>query len=282
MPDPDPMLDAPPQQFLAPEHVMTELAAMGARRAAERSVAEVLVLSVIAGGFITVGALFSTLIATGVETEGVKRLLEGFGFSVGFFAVVLSGTLLFTEANVELPATLLNGAGGSLGSRIARLWLLAGVGNLAGALLVGFAVATAETFTPATQDLLAETITAKMRYEAVGGLAGWGQAVLSGVLGNWLVGMAAFLAVMGRTIIGKFIPVWLLVTAFVAAGFLHSPANMAYFALATPVGIGPGWGPAMVWSILPAAVGNVLGAFFLVALPFWFLRRGELAPRAQP
>ena len=37
------------------------------------------------------------------------------------------------------------------------------------------------------------------------------QAVLSGALGNWLVGMAAFLAVMGRTIIGKYIPVLLLV-----------------------------------------------------------------------
>lgn len=62
---------------------------------------------------------------------------------------------------------------------------------------------------------------------------------------------------------------FLLVAAFVAAGFLHSPANMAYFALAEPDGLGPGWGPAFGWSIIPAAVGNILGAFFLVALPFW-------------
>jgi formate transporter len=46
---------------------------------------------------------------------------------------------------------------------------------------------------------------------------------------------------------------------------------MAYFSLAGPEGIGPGWGPAFGWSILPAAIGNILGAFFLVALPFWYL-----------
>jgi len=110
-----------------------------------------------------------------------------------------------------------------------------------------------------------------MRYRDVGGVDGWFRAVLSGVLGNWLVGMAAFLAVMGRTIIGKYIPVLLTVSAFVAAGFMHSPANMAFFSLATPEGLGPGWGPALVWSIAPAALGNILGAFFLVALPFWLV-----------
>ncbi len=95
--------------------------------------------------------------------------------------------------------------------------------------------------------------------------------MLSGALANWLVGMAAFLAVMGRTIIGKYIPVLLLVSVFVASGFLHSPANMAYFALTNPEGIGPSWGAALQWGVLPAAFGNVLGAFFFVALPFWYL-----------
>ncbi len=76
---------------------------------------------------------------------------------------------------------------------------------------------------------------------------------------------------MGRTIIGKYIPVLLTVSAFVAAGFMHSPANMAFVSLATPEGIGPGWGAALAWSIAPAAIGNILGAFFLVALPFWLV-----------
>jgi formate transporter len=270
------MDDAPGNQFLAPELVMTEMAEVGAKRAGERTALEVLILSTLAGAFITIGALFSTLIATGTTNEGVKRLLEGFGFSVGFFLVILTGTLLFTEVNVEMPATLFERDWRELGARIARLWILAAVGNMIGAVVAGLAITTAETFSPGFRELLAEIVESKMRYREVGGVEGWSKAVLSGGLGNWLVGMAAFLSVMGRTIIGKYIPVFLLVTAFVASGFLHSPANMAYFALAEPEGIGPGWGAALQWSVLPAAVGNVLGAFFLVALPFWYLNRRQV------
>lgn len=269
--------DFPANQFLAPELVMAEMAEIGARRAMERTPAEVLVLSILAGGFITIGALFSTLIATGTTNEGIKRLLEGFGFSVGFFLVVLTGAMLFTEVNVEMPATLFGCAWREVGSRVARLWVLAALGNMIGAVVAGLAITTAESFSPGSRELLGEIVDAKMRYRSIGGIEGWFKAVLSGVLGNWLVGMAAFLAVMGRTIIGKYIPVFLVVTAFVASGFLHSPANMAYFSLARPDGIGPGWGAALEWSILPAAVGNVLGAFFLVALPFWLVNRRPTA-----
>lgn len=273
--------DIPDQQFIAPELVMTEMAEMGARRAVERTLAEVVVLSILAGGFITIGALFSTLIATGTDNEGVQRLLEGFGFSVGFFLVVLTGTLLFTEVNVEMPATLLECDARTIGARVARLWFCAAAGNLIGALLVGLAVDAAQSYSSGFDELLSEIVDAKMRYRDVGGAEGWSKAVLSGVLGNWLVGMAAFLAVMGRTIIGKYIPVFLVVTAFVASGFMHSPANMAYFSLAEPAGLGPGWGSAMAWSIAPAAVGNVLGAFFLVALPFWMINSRQRQPQSR-
>lgn len=263
----------PRNQFLPPELVLTEMAQVGAQRACRRTVFEVVVLSMLAGAFITIGALFSTLIATGTENEGLQRLLEGVGFSAGFFIVVLSGALLFTEVNVEMPATLLHGDARTIASRVGRLWILAAAGNLAGAFLTGLAISIAQSYSPAFDSLLGEIVDTKMRYREIGGLDGWGRAVLSGALGNWLVGMAAFLAVMGRTIIGKYIPVLLTVAAFVAAGFMHSPANMAFISLATPEGIGPGWGPALAWSIAPAAVGNVLGAFFLVALPFWLVNR---------
>jgi formate/nitrite transporter FocA (FNT family) len=43
-----------------------------------------LILSIMAGAFITFGALFSVLISAGIETTGIILLLQGFGFSVGF------------------------------------------------------------------------------------------------------------------------------------------------------------------------------------------------------
>jgi len=69
---------------------------------------KVLILSVMGGTFITFGALFSILISAGVEITGMVLLLQGFGFSVGFFMVILSGSLLFSETNVVLPASFLD------------------------------------------------------------------------------------------------------------------------------------------------------------------------------
>ena len=65
-----------------------------------------------------------------------------------------------------------------------------------------------------------------MHYAEVGTTSAWFQAMLSGTVANWLVGMAAFFAMMGRTIIGNYIPIFLAVTLFVAGNFHHSPANM--------------------------------------------------------
>lgn len=276
-------LDLPAAQHLAPEVVLAEMAEAGAKRAMSLSVGQVLILSTMAGAFITAGALFSTLIATGTENEGAKRMLEGFGFSVGFFLVVLTGALLFTEVNVELPATLLNRSSRNRGpstlrSALLRLWILAAIGNLLGAFLLGQLISYTESYSTGYEELLGEIVTSKMRYQEIGGLEGFFKAVLSGVLGNWLVGMAAFLSTMGRTIIGKYVPILVIVMAFVASGFLHSPANMAYISLIQPLGQGPGWGDALTWAIAPAAIGNVLGAFFLVALPFWLANTRRKTP----
>lgn len=262
--------DFPEAQYLAPEVVLVELAEAGAHRATSLKTSQVLILSMLAGGFIGVGALFSTLIATGTENEGVKKLLEGFGFSAGFFLVVLSGALLFTEANVELPATLLSHGKGlpHLRSAVVRLWALAAVGNMIGAFVFGNLVAFTSDFGPEFDALLAEIVDSKVRFGEVGGVEGFFRAVVSGIVANWLVGMAAFLATMGRSIIGKYIPVLITVMAFVAGGFLHSPANMAFLSLIQAFGFGPGWGHGLLWAVLPAAIGNIIGAFFLVALPF--------------
>jgi formate transporter len=145
------------------------------------------------------------------------------------------------------------------------------LGNFAGALVVGWLIRTAQSYSPGFEASLAGIIETKMRYQGVGGADGWFRLVLSGVLANWLVGMAAFFATMGRTIIGKYIPVFLAVTMFVAAGFQHSPANMGFFSISIAGGGGPGWIDALLWNIVPAGIGNMLGGTLLVALPFWWI-----------
>ncbi len=256
----------PPVQHLAAARVMDAMAAFGRERIEGLTLPRVLLLAVLGGGFITVGALLSVLLAVGVETDGLRHLIMGVGFSVGFFFVVLSEAVLFTEANVVLPATLLSRWRGP--RRVLAFWAVAWSGNLLGAIVFGWLIGAAQLYPPEVLALLREVVDAKMAYQDAGGGLSWVQLIASGVLANWLVGMAAFFAFMGRTIIGKYVPVLLAVTLFVAAGFQHSPANMGYFSLLSAHGGGPGWPLALGWNIIPAGLGNILGAVVLVALPF--------------
>lgn len=255
--------DLPPAVYIAPERIMAVMAAEGGERLRHLNPMRVFALAVLAGGFITVGALFSVLLATGSTNEGVIRLLEGLGFSAGFFFVILSHAVLFTEANVVMPATAIHGS--ERRWTILRFWGLAWVGNFVGAFIVANMIGYAQEYSPEVQALIREIIAAKMSFRDVGGVQGWTMIIVSGVLANWLVGMAAFFAMMGRTIFGKYIPVFLAVTAFVSANFQHSPANMGFFSLAAAQGDGPGWTAAILWNILPAGIGNIIGGSLLVA-----------------
>ena len=159
--------------------------------------------------------------------------------------------------------------------RVLRFWGLAWLGNLMGAIAVGWLVHVAQDYPPDVTGLLGELVDRKMAYRREGGASSWGELILSGALANWLVGMAAFFAVMGRTLIGKYIPVFLAVTLFVSANLQHSPANMGYFSLITPGGDGPGWQAAMLWNVIPVGIGNIIGGSLLVVLPFWFAQRRQ-------
>jgi len=260
---------SPRAQYLPASDVILELSEFGRNRIEELSSIKILILGIMAGAFITAGALFSVLLASGFDSYGPRVLVEGLGFSTGFFFVILAEAALFTEANVAMPATLFQGA--SPTGRVLRFWGLAILGNLIGAILTGWLIQFAQVYSADFDALLAEIVATKMSYREIGGVEGWGKIILSGMLANWLVGMAAFFATMGRTIIGKYIPVLLAVSLFVTAGFQHSPANMGYFSLSIAGGGGPGWGQAIVWNLIPAGIGNVIGGTLFVALPFWFI-----------
>ena len=122
------------------------------------------------------------------------------------------------------------------------------------------------------------------------GVEGWFVVVVSGILGNWLVGMAVFLATSARTVSGKILGVLFPIVTFVAIGVQHAPANMGYFSVGLIGGVsGVGWGEAIWWNIVPASLGNIIGGAILVALLFWYtygrdagkrqalIRAGELA-----
>src|SRR3972149_11788264 len=89
-------------------------------------------LAVLAGAFISLGALFFTVVVTEAGLGfGVTRLLGGMSFCLGLVLVVVAGAELFTGDNLLAMAW----ASGLIGSRdVMRDWLLASVGNVMGCL----------------------------------------------------------------------------------------------------------------------------------------------------
>lgn len=86
------------------------------------------------------GALFSVLLSADVEITGLKLLLQGLGFSTGFYMIILSRAVLFTEANVLVPTSMLQKSSKEIWIRAFQFWCLAWIGNSLGAYIVGNAI----------------------------------------------------------------------------------------------------------------------------------------------
>lgn len=262
-------------RFLAPDRVLSALAAEARHALRQRSHGQTVVLAVLAGCFIAAGAYSSVLLSLGIASPGLSTLLLGIGFATGFFFVILTGAVLFTEVNVLIPALVLNMTTREFCRVFAIFWLLAALGNVIGAVALGTLINIAHPLPADVTDHLSELVHHKMTFFEEGTTSAWLRVVLSGMLANWLVGMAAFFATMGRSILEKYVPVLLAVSLFVAANFQHSPANVGYFALIMPTGAGPGWGAAITWNLVPAAIGNIIGATLFVALPLYYALGGH-------
>ena len=136
MNSPDPLHDA-----YSPPQIAVRVQSVGVAKA-QASVSTILVLAVLAGAFISLGALFFLVVTTGNAELGfgLNRLVGGLCFSLGLILVVVGGAELFTGNNLMAMAW----ASGSISTRqLLRHWGLAYVGNVVGCLLTVALVAGA-------------------------------------------------------------------------------------------------------------------------------------------
>jgi len=103
-------------------------------------------------------------------------------------------------------------------------------------------------------------------------------AFVRGILCNWLVCLAVFMATAARDVTGKLLSCFVPITAFVASGFEHSIANMYFIPAGLLLKTGSGVAdPALTWSsflignILPVTLGNIVGGVLFVACAYWYV-----------
>lgn len=267
-----PLVDAHP-----PPEVARSLERLGVAKA-NTDALTLLALAILAGAFISLGALFFTVVVTDSQLGfGLTRLLGGVSFCLGLILVVVAGAELFTGNNLLAMAW----ASRMITTRdIVRNWILVYIGNVIGCLgTVLFAVW-------ANVGGLSNGAVGETAIQIASAKAGLsiGEAFARGVLCNALVCLAVWLAMAGRTVSDKILAILFPITAFVAIGLEHSIANWFFlpFGLALdrqdalPLG---GIAQNLVWVTL----GNIVGGTLLVAAVYWFayLRRERRQPDAR-
>ena len=233
-------------------------------------------LGVLAGAFIGLGALMIALVTSDPSLGfATARLLGGLVFSVGLLLVVVAGAELFTGNNLLVMAW----AGGEIGSRaLLRNWAVVFFSNLVGA--VGLAILVWLSGHSSMNDgAVGKTV---VRIAAAKALLPLDEAFFRAVLCNVLVCMAVWMALAGRSVVDKAVAVVFPVTAFVAAGFEHSIANLYFASLAWLLDARVGW--ADLRNLGAVIAGNLVGGSVFVAAVYWiiYLRPRPAAADAAP
>lgn len=207
-----------------PETAKNALHYLGAK--VKKPTADIFLLSVLAGAFIAFGSiLFLVVSGGGGDFSGSRQLLAGLGFSVGLILVIVAGAELFTGDTMlvihRVRDTLDRGT-------MWRFWGVVYGGNLAGAMLVAILFVVAGGHLPGEGAVgLAALETARTKVDK-----GVFALVASGILANMLVCLAVWVTQAARTVPGKILALIGPITAFVAAGFEHSVANMSIIPIA--------------------------------------------------
>ncbi len=287
---------------LLPAEMATRAEYLGVRKA-EMPVFSMLMLSVLAGAFISLGAIFATTVAAGGMSVtaadgavafttglpyGVTRLLVGLAFSLGLILVVVGGAELFTGNTLIVMAWA---SGKVTGRALLRNWVIVYTGNFIASIATAGLMFFSKQYTFGSNSVGIAALKIAVGKSDFGFL----QAVALGILANALVCLAIWLTYSARTTIDKIVSIIFPITAFVAAGFEHSIANMYFIPYALLVkGFDPEfiatvndkvpnlevltWKAFFFNNLIPVTIGNIIGGAVLVAAIYWvvFLREKKV------
>ena len=232
--------------------------------------ASALVLAVMSGAFISLGATFMLVVKSDATLPfAATQLLGGFAFTLGLFLVLAAGAELFTGNCLMVMGPL---SGRFSWGKLLSSWLVVLAGNLAGALLASAAMLAAGVAS-ANGGALGEAAIAV----AEGKVAlGWGTAFVRGVLCSMLVCLAVWVGHSASSVTDKFFSALLPVMGFMAAGFEHCVANMfflpyAMMLQATGVASGSVDLAGVLHNLSAATLGNLVGGVVLVGASYWFV-----------
>lgn len=221
-------------------------------------------LGLLAGIYISIGAIIYSLVTSLGIGETHIRFLGAMLFSIGLILVIFRKAQLFTGNNLMFLNLFQDN---SIMPKIIRNWGLVYVGNFIGSLII----VTIMSFIFSQFDYLSEHLISiankKTSYDFM-------TAYTKAIYCNILVCIAVTLGVCAKSIIGKLIGIIIPITLFVFLGFEHSIANMFFVPLGLSLGeLSPIASTSLFFkNIVPVTLGNITGGL-LVSFSLHLFRR---------
>jgi formate/nitrite transporter FocA (FNT family) len=208
------------------------------------------------------------LIRSGLPDAPWRRLVEGFGYCVGFVIVILGRQQLFTESTVTAVLPLMVKRDLPTFAALLRMWAIVLSANLIGTLAFAGLISPERVFPDAVRQALVQT-GAEMFQDS------FGPQLLRAILAGWLIALMVWILPSARS---ARLFVIILLTYIVAIGhFPHVIAGSSEAAFAVFSGHASltDFG---VRFFLPTVLGNMIGGVALVAV----LNHAPLASELKP
>ncbi len=230
---------------------------------------KLVLLGVIGGVYISMGALLSIVIGYGFPgiaqaNPAIVKLLMGATFPVGLMMIILAGGELFTGCCAYFVPNVMNGR--QMWQTAVKFCAIVWLTNFVGALLFGYFV----VYLPHVSHY-APTLDGFYSIAAAKSSNPFYVTLLKGVGANWLVCLSVWLAASSRSTSGKILGIWFPVMTFVAIGYEHSVANMFFLPVAMFEGFELTIGELFTRNLLPATLGNIIGGALFMGGFYWYI-----------
>jgi len=217
---------------------------------------------------LTVGGACPEIAAT---NPGLQKIIFGaFGLPFGLIMTLVSGGELFTGNTALVGAAAIEGKVST--KDLIKNWVASYAGNFVGSLLLAYLAFKSGTLGNGHASVAIATAKSSLPFDV---------AFVRGILCNWLVCMAVYMASGASSLAGKMVAVWFPISAFVALGLDHSIANMFLIPLGIMRGADVTYKTMIIKNLIPVTLGNIVGGLLCVMAPFgttmgsWFKKKEE-------
>lgn len=243
---------------------------------AELPLIKMILLGMLAGMFVAIGAQTSSLASHDITNVGLARTLTGAIFPVGLMMIVLVGGELFTGNTMILNAVLQKHTTWTMYARNLAVVFLA---NFAGAGVIALLVSLSGQWNYTDGALGAYTIKIALTKANLD----FGTAFFSSILCNIVVCAAVLMALSAKDVTGKILAIFFPIFAFALSGFEHCVANMYYLPAGLLAKLNPSYiqkaeelygitadqlhtlsFSGVAQNLLPVTLGNIVGGSIFI------------------